>query len=54
MQYSFSINNSFWIVVVITQLSLIFFIFTVTKASQVEQVGMCLTVPRLPEGDGMS
>lgn len=50
MQYSFSINNSFWVAIVIMQLSLISFIFPVTKASQVERFGMCLTVPRLPEG----
>lgn len=47
---SFAIKNSFQIVVVMLQLSLISFIFIVTKASQVEQFGMCLTVPRLPKG----
>lgn len=47
---SFAINNSFVIVVVLLQISLISFIFTVTKARQVEQLWICLMVPRLLDG----
>lgn len=46
---SFSINNSFVIGVVLPQFSLISFIFTATKPSQVEKFWMCLMVPRLLE-----